>query len=69
MEAIDKYRQLLRKQGWRVLEVPIKSGGQVNTHVSKWKLQAEKGDQTLCIEDKELDRGLARICQMLNLLR
>jgi hypothetical protein len=67
VEEVEKMRAKLRLCRWSVREVPVKSGGQENPHISRWRLMAARGDQTISIDDPSLEVAFRRLCNMLGL--
>jgi hypothetical protein len=68
MDEIEKIRVRLKGLGWRVTEIPARSGGVDNPVISRWKLIAAKGEKTISVEGKTLLEGMNHLGNMLGVI-
>ena len=64
----EELRDKIKKSGWLLKELPIRTGGPTSGQVRSWKMIAIKGDRSLTLEGKTIDNAIESVCKTLGLI-
>ncbi len=64
----DDLRERLKKLGWLMRELPIRTGGRDSAEVASYKLIAVKGDKSIILGGKTLHEAMSNMCKTLGAL-
>lgn len=61
----DDMRERLKRLGWSLRELPVRTGGRDSAEIASYKLIAVKGDKSIILGGKNLHEAMTSMCRTL----